>query len=364
MNIISKFVILFIFVVSCIILGITYFKFMNNNLSNIYNVQNKTTENYGKNILDIINYSSTHINYAVQFMKEFSIYNQTLDNYIKLSSINDTISSQYINALSIYYNISFNDRLNYENQMSQQLGKNITFQEIGLDKQIILANNKSWYCPGVFQSPIDSNTNYIPGLDITNVSTFAFIKDQLINNDEYSLFIEPRKGVLKNITVLDFALKTSNGILVLSLLIDKIIQIVLGNNSNVELYYKGLLFYKNINIYNNDSSYITNILLSNNKTIDMIVSYSKQNTDISSFLYVLLTIIFIDIIIVAIIINYKIGKNRYLIADKMLGYVNHEIRNLLNCINGLINLIIEEIENGEINNNTILSNLYITKKCM
>jgi len=73
--------------------------------------------------------------------------------------------------------------------------------------------------------------------------------------------------------------------------------------------------------------------------------FPEAEYDISLFLYILIGGILLYIVFAGIIIGYEFQRTRYFVSNKMLGYINHEIRNPLNCINGLLDISLDTLQN-------------------
>lgn len=124
---------------------------------------------------------------------------------------------------------------------------------------------------------------------------------------------------------------------------------------------KYLPLYKNQNIENmNDISIFTNIINVLNKDWKIIIKRSNIPNYTSSYISV---VIYIILFIIIGGISLKIYNIRNIEAkgqremNSMISYVNHELRNPLSCIKGLIELSIDDI--NELNDiGSILSNLH------
>jgi signal transduction histidine kinase len=287
----------------------------------------------------IISTSISRINYGIEYMKRFDIYNSTLSDYRDLSSFS---SSDDINASALFlvYNISIINIEEYKNKINKQLNTNINITEID-NGFVVPAKLRNWYCPEFFVTPFIYQT-YKPGLDLCNVFTYDNLVNGIINTNE--IVIKPRKGYFINNSFLDFGIKTYNGFVILSLNLNDVFNILNVENQKIILLKDNATLYQN-NISNTDpNSLITDrINLPNDNYIEFSIYFEKYNYSITNFLIVLLCIIIINILLFIITLNLEKQKERFELANKMLGYINHEIRNPLNCINGLIEISIMEL---------------------
>lgn len=339
---------------SIILLVVSYFLFekTSNNQNSTRN--NQISSNYANMITRTITYTTSHIIFGREFMARYDIYNSTLTDYDALSSVNDSSVNEFVYGLNIYYNISNEMRPAYEKQLTKITGKNTSF--VGFKdntKDLTILEKKDWYCPLFFVSPLSNIVpiSYIPGYDICSLSRFKKQIDQLIGLNYYERIITPRKAVLTNFTFIDISEKTPNGIVVFTLLIDNIASLLINSEHKIKLIKDDIEFYNNCHIINcyTDNSVDSNIMLPNNEIITMTVYFPYVPKDInSSFLYILIAVIIVNVFILFLIFNFEVDKNKYVIANTMLGYVNHEIRNPLNCINGLVEITLVQLESGEI----------------
>ena len=361
----SKIFLILLYIISISLLPISYFLITSVNRYNLNVSQNITINNYKNNLQNQIEFYASQINYGKEYMKRYTVYNSTVDDFIALSSQNDKYVNFFINDIRIVYNISYNEIDIFTKRMNLIVPNpfktnNLTIIDIINNNNntitIEKAGNRSWYCPLLFVSPI-ALSSYIPGLDLCYLKTFIIINDILENNN---LNIQPRTTIISSSNVLlDLGQKTSNGFVVLTLNMTNIINNLIENNYNVKLEKDNNIFYNDCGNSCNDTNNwkFSNLILPNNETMNFYIYFGNNNLDISTFLYVLFSIIIINIVFTIIVIKYEIETNRYLLANKMLGYVNHEIRNPLNCINGLIEIsLIELQENKEYTE--LYSNLY------
>ena len=301
------------------------------------NISNEKIVKYYKQTLDTsIGYTSSHLQFAEEFMNQYSIYNSTFDEYTNLASIND----KFIDSLRVFYNVSYVDVNNFESRMSEQLNKSILITDININNELVNVTRRPWYCPTFYATPFTNPK--VVGLDICNVTTFSNLI-QSLNNDNNKIVFDTRQGILRKGTFLDFAKKTRNGFILLTANIENIINVLIRDTEKVKLFANGEQFYSNTENVKYLSSITTEITVPSKDIILITIFFPEQDVPLTFFIYILLGVVFINILVIIIISSYEIQKNRYIVADKMLGYVNHEIRNPLNCIHGLIELSIIEL---------------------
>jgi signal transduction histidine kinase len=358
----QRFSIIILFIValiSVIIIISSYFIINTQNLSSYYTKNEKIAIDYSNKFGIYVNYTSSYLEFAKQYANRFDIYNSTLDDYVKLSALNNSNIFTIINNVRIHYNVSDINRSSYENRMSTLLNQNVTFTDLQIDGSSIISPKRDWYCPTFFVTPLNGNTIYRPGFDICNFMTTKPVIDKLINNQS-ELVIEPRNGILIKAIVLDFLSKSKNSFVFLTIAINNILQTFIKDNNKIQLIKNNVTFYDGCNNINcqNYSQMTQQIVLPNGEFINMVVLFPLQN-QYSQLLYILLIVCFIDLSIFLVILNFDIKKNKYIVVDRMLAYVNHEIRTPISCINGLIEICLIKLGNMR---NELQSNLYTAKR--
>jgi len=318
----------------------TYFILKNTAYSNMQESNNKKAIYYQQTLTTSIGYTYDHIQFAEEFMNTYSIYNSTFDQYIKLSAVNGS-SNNFIDSLRIYYNTSYSELSNTEYKMSEQLNKLTLISDITNNGTLIPVPKREWYCPIYYASPFVNSK--VEGVDICNVNVFKDLITLLQNSQDIIIYTR-KEGILRNGTFLDFAKNTSKGFIILTTNIENIINVLIPDTENIKLYKNGICFFSNTENTNYFSAITNNIVVPNKDNLTMTILFPEQDIQISSFWYIFAAVVSVNIVIISIISIFEIQKNRYIIADKMLGYVNHEIRNPLNCIHGLIELSIIELD--------------------
>jgi signal transduction histidine kinase len=332
----------------------------NNIKSDQYNKYNTISDMYITNLNQkIINYLK-YIDFGINFMNLFSIYNSTLQNFIDLSVIKNN------NELRIQYFVKAEDRINFTTRLSNNLNKSI---DIITEKKIV-SQQKLYYCPITYISPNTSSTVYnFIGLDICHVNVFISLIDKL--NTTADTVVLARPSIISNNIILDVAKKSVMGISILSITlidllssIDKQISVF---NINHIIYYKNTSIYNSCKLNNCTEIPYKRTLYFGSNTDYTIVMYYK-NTGILNTASLSIGLLMSIILLVSIIILYLFYRNdrkvaslkKYQFASDMLGYVNHEIRNPLNSIQGLINISIfdlQQILNSHSDLNIVISNL-------
>ena len=344
LNKFSIFILLLIFISSIIGILTSYFILKNKN-ENIYIERNtKITEDYSKKFELYINYTSSYLQYAKGYAKKFNTFNSTLNDYINLSGLNNSEIFSAINNVRIHYNVSNDNRTRYEQRMSLVLDRNITFTDLQNNGSQIISPIRPWYCPTFFLTPITTFPIYRPGFDICDFATTKPSIDKLITSNSDKIIIEPRNGITFRAVVLDFFEKIPDGFVFLTIAIDNILKFIIKDTEKIQLFKNDILFYNSCINCINYSIITTFINLPNKEIIKMDVLFPNEN-NISQILFILLGIILIDLLIFIVVINFEVQKNRFIIVDRMLGYVNHEVRNPLNSINGLIEVCLIKLEN-------------------
>jgi signal transduction histidine kinase len=353
--------------ISLIIMIISFFILKSKDASFYNNINSKIADDYSNKFEIYINYTTSYLQFAKGFSQKFDTFNSTLDDYIKLSSLNNSDIFSVVNNLRIHYNVSYNDRLRYEQRFSEILNKSIVFTDLNTDGNQIVSPIRSFYCPTFFVTPISTTFKFLPGFDVCHYDSLRPTIDKLILNPT-KLISEPRYGTILKKVLFDFLQIIPNGFIFLTIAIDNILSIIIKKDEKIQLFKDNNLFYDTCNNMCNDYIIINrDINLPNQEIITMSLFFIKIN-NISRILYILLGVILINIFVIIVIINSEIQKNRFIIVDRMIGYVNHEIRNPLNSINGLIEICLIKLDNQKEqnlkleNNEELTSNLYTAKR--
>lgn len=347
----SKIFLITFYVITVSLVILSYFITTSINKNNINESNDIVINNYKNTLQNRIEFYTYQINYGKEFMKRYSVYNSTVDDFIALSAQNDKYVKFFISDIRIFYNISYNEVDKFVKRMNSIVPidfktNNLTITDLIINNNtttIIKANNRTWYCPLLFVSPLSST--YIPGLDLCNLQTFTIINDILVNNN---LNIRPRNTISSKNVLLDLAQKTPEGFVALTLNMTNIITDLIDYKYSIQLEKDNKIFYNDCYNCNDLTKWKTSgVILPNNEIMNLYIYFESNNINISTFLYVLLSCIIVNIIFTFLVLRNDIEINRYLLANKMLGYVNHEIRNPLNCIHGLIELSLIELKDNE-----------------
>jgi signal transduction histidine kinase len=355
-----------VFFVTTISLIVTWFLVANDgtNKLNILNKINSQTQFNG--ISTVLNVIPPLINFGTEFMKDFTIYNSTIEQYTRLSNLNQSSVGVYISNIRIFYNISDLERPHFESKLSNDLGKNVSISDFS-GSDIIKSPQRSFYCPATYTSPYPYNnlTNpWIPGFDICNSDVFVDLINRLQNADLYETIIQPRIQLISGATILYYATRVPNGVVAITLSPENIFwSIKKYSDIDTTLLFNNKIFYntcgngkctgynfsKNISIFNSLDVLTVNLYY-NNK----LVSYD-------TFYYIAAAFLLLSVLAVSIIINLAYRNKKFEIANEMLAYVNHEIRNPLNCISGMLEIILLDLLELKIEMPEIISNAHTAK---
>jgi signal transduction histidine kinase len=336
-------------IILCITIIITTHLLSNKDIQNIqYNKYKVTSdrfiENFNAKNTDFIQYTIFGINY----INLFNIFDNSFIDFINLSVV-----LRNNNELRIHYFVTELNRIAFENKLSQNINKEIKITSLNELGNLVPVALKDRYCPITYITPNITTPiyNYI-GLDICNNPSFSNIINALNNTREVQII--PRKSLYSENIVLDIGLQSINGISILSItLVDLIKQInhELILNNNAIIYYKENIIYNDcVDSCKNTLIYRRQVKFNNNTDYILQLHYPIENTfNILSLLVGLSLLIFIIICgVISFIIWEKKKKTdeleKYQFASEMLGYVNHEIRNPLNSIQGLINISIYDLQ--------------------
>ncbi len=319
---------------------------------------------------DIINYMISYIEVGVYMISlyKYPLYNITNYDLINLTELRKSPYLSMINELRLHYNISNNERINFEQNIASISNTAFKIKDSNIT-DVYIADTRSYYCPITFLLPNVTKSLYpYIGVDICNINTYKNIIYQLETNN--TLALELRKIRTNNKIILDIAKKSENGFAIISFIIDDIVNII-SNKLNTKHYINYQLISNNINyIYCNNCTYIrnyTNTLHFDDYNVTFIL-YSNNTIPFPiSFVWVLCGCIAFILISLMVIVfatsKYKlieISQKREF-ASYMLSYINHEMRNPLNAIKGLLDISIDNFNDKDITNseiNVINSNLH------
>ena len=340
--------IVLLFIVSLIIALVTYYFVLYASTESELNRLEEYESGILANAYLVLNLVVTNVKFAQEFMQTFTIYNSSITKYVNFSGVNNTFENSYISSIRVYYNVSNEDRSSFETQATLNFGRNSTFLDIIDNSTFVPSAERSWYCPESFITPLNSSTNWMPGLDVCNISTFISILDSLGSLD--NIRVTSRPGLLHPITYIDFSVKTPNGFIVVSVDVSNLLPFKSDGVSNLNTDYalgiNGDYFYSSCTICNNKYVYHNDLTGVSNITdvLNLVTYFDNVTIDMTNFYFVFAAVIAFDILIVSIFL-YNLNKSKKMqFANEMLGYVNHEIRNPLNCIKGLIELSLCELE--------------------
>jgi signal transduction histidine kinase len=356
-------------VVSLIILLTSFFILKSKDTSFYNDINSNIANDYSKKFEVYLNYTTSYMQFAKGYSEQYDIFNSTLDDYIKLSSLNNSGIFSVVNSLRIHYNVSDIDRKRFEDRFSTILNQPVVINDLVNNIQVP-SPARPYYCPFFFVTPISPTFIFLPGFDVCHFGDINKEIDKLIMYPD-KIISTPRYSTIINIVVFDFLQKIPDGFIILTIAIDNIVNTILKNNEKIKLSKDDIVFFDGCKgLCNNIDSIDKNVVLLNSEIIKMSFYFDK-NENISRILFILLAIIIFNILIIIVVINSEIQKNRFIIVDRMIGYVNHEIRNPLNSINGLIELCLIKLDNQreqfnaqkiDLKNQELTSNLYTAKR--
>ena len=328
--------------------------------------QESITDNYAVNLMRSLSFYAAQINYGREFMKRYSIYNSTLTDFIDLSSQNSTNVAFFASDIRALYNISQSEVPAFTQRMIELVPDiyktpNLTIRDIAANGSFVPAAKRSWYCPLLYASPI-ADGSYVPGVDLCALTSFTII-NKIVKSDYTTIIIEPRTSQRSSFVVLDLAQKNPQGFTALTLNMSNIINSIVEQQHNVRLQKDGVIFFDDcMNCAASDTWTSANVTLPNNESLNIYVSFQADSYDPTEFVYILIGVVVLNIIFILLTIRFEVETNRFLLADKMLGYVNHEVRNPLNCIDGLIEIALIDLEPLRSTYSEVFSNLETAKQ--
>jgi signal transduction histidine kinase len=371
----------------------------------IFKFYNKNEEDkFSTDILRISNNIQYQTYLFIQYI-QFALLRTTIFinnlnvTYIPISVFNDLLhidSYPQRNMIELYawmQLVHYDELRAFQTFYTEQYGRNFTVTEYNItSRQYVPAPVHDFYFPMTLIEPSSNLTAAIIGLDFYSPLTRILILDTLNNTNATGT---RRTGIARNTQIYSYGIlinqlsviNTNNVIGILSVLINinNIITGAIQNanidlnrsdidlfvfditqdgyvnvpNSNISLLYKEnnpeyAHIWHDFDVKTNFNTINTTFIITNRvwnvffKFNDVFIHkyYSDTKYIISSSLAVVVCVILCIIFLLchAYIINKRnaeLEKDKYDNAKKMLNYVNHEMRNPLNVINGLIDLQID-----------------------
>ena len=310
----------------------------------------------------------TYVTFGINYINLFSPFNSTFQNFIDLSVLQT--NSDITNELRIHYFIVDSDRISFQNRLSLNLNKEIIISSIDSLGNLIPSPTRGVYCPITYISPNSNNKVFnLIGLDICNTSQFLQLVDTLNNTIDFVIL--PRTSLFSQDVIIDIAQKTVAGFSLLSIRVIDLLNtiskdLMLVDNKFILYFKKDVIYDSCLDSCVNYLHFRKNIIFKNNTDFTLELFYKNDYPFNLTALLVGLGLGLFFILCGIIFLssnknkeNYK-SLEKYQFANEMLGYVNHEIRNPLNSIQGLINISIydlQQIIHAHPELNLVISNL-------
>ena len=294
----------------------------------------------------------TYVTFGVNYINLFTPFNSTFQNFIDLSVLQTNLD--ITNELRIHYFITESNRITFQTRLSQNLNKEIVISSIDDLGNSIPSPIRDVYCPITYISPNSNNQVYNSiGLDICNISPFLQLTNALNNTNDFVIL--PRTSLSSKNIVLDIAQKTTAGFSLLSITIIDLLNVIskdlrLSDNKHILFFKNNVIYDSCLNNCDSHLHYRRNIIFRNNTDFSLELFYPNDSP--FNLLALLIGVIILIFLILAGVASFLLWKNeesaktleKYQFANEMLGYVNHEIRNPLNSIKGLINISIYDLQ--------------------
>jgi len=326
---------------------------------------------------EILQLFSRYIYVGELFMFVYNYNQTTWNNFIELSALEYSPYNEFLNEMRLHYNISKNERQNYENYMKKEINPDFVIKVpnfINNTNILTTSQEKEFYLPITYLSPNTTQSlNQFIGVDILQANTYNEIFNNTINSNNTVVYTS-RYVVLRDVYTLDISKKNDRGYVIVTIVIDDLLKLLFNNikQFNTNIYYKVKILddvFKNFK-NNEKKEFIEtekdiNIKLKNYEIDVKLFIYENNFT--TNLLEYIITALIIYILILVMIFKIIIENKRkqkkkreMQIANTMLSYINHEIRNPLNVIKGLTELNLEEIQKSMINEE-IISNMHTIK---
>lgn len=401
MQYLKRYIVIFSIVVFVVILEVAislavYFPLYNQDNANINNRLRDIETRY-QNTLNFQFQSFIHVVYiGLEAFNILPFPNVTMETLIKLLRIDKSPTFEYQNEYKLVYVVNNTERESFEQlaQTTLTSGYQILDVEFGERTMFQPAGNRSFYCPLSWLAPNNSVAFFdFLGVDLCNVTTWDNVIE-LMNSNIGQVVISRRFVMRTQTVILDIgeSIIDSSGKIVgysiYSFFIAPVIEQTLLDSfgpSNI------FLEIKDINgdiIFTSPGFYYVSSEFSNTQLFHIIdggvivksyeIQFRYASTFIDNFrsgienivlIVMLLMFLVLDCVVFAIVIvvlkKRDKEKTRHLEVEKtyisgMINYVNHEIRNPLNGVMGILDVIkmdIEDQKNNIQNVDSILSNI-------
>lgn len=325
------------------------FLFVNKTSMEYLNSENENNiDNFVKGVETILNVMSPLLLASNEFMKRFTIYNSTTEEYAKFSGINNSSLALYVSNLRVFYNVTDTDRMLFESTMSQQIGKNITFTDVdtSTNKTFVVSPQRPWYCPLFYTAPLNNVSFVNSGTDVCFVPAFASILGKLYSKPDGQIILQARKQQITTVTELDFAIKTTNGFAMIAMNLDFIFE-----NYKQKSIVDSIIYLNDNKIFStclekctNEKKYRKEITVrGTQELIRFEFIFNNYSLNYTTFYYILSATLAFTILCISGVVQFAIKTKKFEVANEMLGYVNHEIRNPMNCIQGMIDISLMDL---------------------
>jgi signal transduction histidine kinase len=351
-----------------------YFLIQNNDINGSRNSLKNLENQFNFFIIELVNIYAYTLNVVQQINLQSTIITETLSKYIQHTALNDspglfTLSNE-LKFIPFVTNVT-----NFETLARVNIDPNFTIVDpiFGPNKTTFapVQQGRPYYCPLSYLSTNSSKDLYgFIGVDICNQTVWSPLIDKMNNNP--SDFVAESRYVIRTKTyILDIGriiydnFNNSVGYAIHSVFVEEMVIRLLtrifpnyGNESiSIQLKDGNRIIYEDANFEQFDKTYEShNIVPITSKlfltitfryTEKYILSLESSNNSIITLVVVILLFIIVDSIILLfyIIYNRKQEQQFYIKLErqnsyvaKMINYVNHEIRNPLNSILGIIDL--------------------------
>lgn len=378
------------------------------------NLVNSNLNEISNSILNEVNFITTFIknslNRSAAILRINGIYTSRKDFIDYMQYENSPIKSS-IESFFWIAKLPGNEKTIFEDFCKKNIKENCSISEIGVNRTLVPVGNKEYYWPISNASPFLSISGSILGFDLnSNNITKIFIDFSLLDeftstvrinlgtrpNNPNSFGVLVNKLAYKNLE--EFSFHNINGISsciinindiltytinVLNLtLLRKDVDLFVFDNSNDNLVdnkklnvsllfkenkdeYKNIWFYDDEYFKNNELLFKYNFDWINRKWIiyfkysDSFMDSNRNENYIFIPIVIAIASILVNIIIIIIYNSVNSVVQKKNIANQMLGYVNHEVRNPLNVIKGLVNFTRDNLMKLEVSKE---ENINVEKK--
>ena len=352
-----------------------------------------TLDNFEHQIINSIIDQVNNYIYPIQIVDKYNklvnITTQNLKTFNDFMALESTNTFKLSNEIKYVPIIQHEDRENFKNFANTNIKPGFNIQDF-LNGSFTPSPDRDFYCPLSYFAPNNSALYDFIGTDICYTPTWQPLISKLANFTDQTIQINSRYVVRTDTYILDIAKNiivnnVRRGICIHSFFFSEFVSQIINNiyqvsnNTNqifISVSDNDVIIYEHENFTVTPDRYLSEKnadLSADNRfsfrfkySTGLVDSFTTDNDVITLVIVILLFVIISAVILISYIVygrkkqqqsmNKLERRNSYI--STMINYVNHEVRNPLNCTIGMIDMVKMEIDDRHVASDApILSNL-------